>query len=259
MLRLIDSHAHLDGFEELDSALDRARQAGVSAIVAAGMDTHSNRKILEIADRYPGYVYPALGLHPRSLTGVGEKKLAAGLDFIQNNISRIVAIGEIGLDYDKRIVATSPKAWQQHVLFSILELAKQYDKPVSVHALYAWQDTFDVVKQSGVRQAVFHWYAGLINVLDRILDAGYHVSATPATEYHKEHRRAVRHTPMERLLIETDAPVFYGRDPKYRSEPVDILRTLKAVTEIKGMSEDEVAEHTSQTASVFFHLDKTSQ
>ncbi len=256
-LQLIDSHAHLDGLEDLDPAVERARQVGVSAIIAVGMDSHSNQRTLEIADRYPGFVYPALGLHPRALAGLGEEELVAEINFIRDNITRIVAIGEIGLDYDKRVVQTTPKSWQQHVLSSLLEVAKQYNKPVSVHALYAWQDTFDMVKQSGVRNAIFHWYAGLTSVLNRILEAGYHISATPAAEYHKEHRRAVRHTPMERLLIETDAPVFYGRDPKYQSEPADILRSLRAVAEIKGLSEAEVAGQTTKNACLFFGLADT--
>jgi TatD DNase family protein len=255
-LRLIDSHVHLDGLEALDLAVERARQVGVEAIIAVGMGGSSNRRTLEIAERYPRFVYPALGIHPRALAGLGEDEVAAELDFIRENISGIVAVGEIGLDYDKRVVQTTPKSWQQDVLYRLLALAKEYNKPVSVHALYAWKDTFDLVKQSGVNRAIFHWYAGLINVLDNILEAGYLISATPAAEYHKEHRRAVRHAPMDSLLIETDAPVFYGRDPKYRSEPADILRSLKAVSEIKGVTEEMVAEQTAKNACLFFNLDR---
>ena len=255
-MRLIDSHVHVDGLEELDFSTERARKAGVTGIIAVGMDGSSNRRTLEIAERYPGFVYPALGLHPRALAGLGEEEVTAELKFIQENISRIVAVGEIGLDYDKRVVQTTPKPWQQRILCRLLELAKQYNKPVSVHALYAWKDTFDLVKQSGVRQAVFHWYAGLTNVLDSILQAGYLISATPAAEYHKEHRRAIRHMPLENLLLETDAPVFYGRGPKYRSEPADILRSLRAVSAIKGVTEETVAEQTTKNACKFFGLDK---
>jgi TatD DNase family protein len=255
-LRLIDSHVHLDGMEALDLSIERARKVGVVAIVAVGMGGSSNRRILEIAERHPGFVYPALGLHPRALVGVGEEELAAELKFIEDNISKIVALGEIGLDYDKRVVQTTPKLWQQDVLSRLLELAKEYNKPVAVHALYAWKDTFELVKQSGVTQAIFHWYAGFVNVLDSIIKSGFLISATPAAEYHAEHRRAIRKTPIESLLLETDAPVFYGRDPKYQSEPADIIRSLKAVSAIKGMTEEAVAEQTTRTTCRFFGLDK---
>ena len=255
-MQLIDTHVHLDGVEALDSAIEKARQAGVTAIVAVGMGGDSNPRTLEIAGHYPGFVYPALGLHPRALAGLGEADVAAEMDFIRENVSGIVAVGEIGLDYDKRVVQTTPKSWQQDVMCRLLELAKEYNKPVSVHALYAWKDTFELVKQSGVSRAVFHWYAGLTNVLDSILKAGYFISATPAGEYHREHRRAIRRTPLERLLIETDAPVYYGREPKYRSEPADLVRSLKAVSEIKGISEEVAAEQTAKNARMLFGLDR---
>jgi len=255
-LRLIDGHVHLDELETLDFSIERARQVGVVAIIAVGMGGSSNRRILEIAERYPDFVYPALGLHPRALAGLGEEEVAAELNFIKENISKIVALGEIGLDYDKRIVQTTPKPWQQDVLCRLLALAKKYDKPVVIHSLYAWKDGFDLLKQSGVSKAIFHWYTGFVNVLDSMLKAGYLISATPAAEYHEEHRRAIKHTPLESLLLETDAPVFYGRDPKYRSEPADILRSLKAVSAIKGMTEEIVAEQTTCNTCRFFGLDK---
>lgn len=258
-MRLIDSHVHLDESEELGLSIERARQAGVVAIVAVGQGVSSNQRTLEIAERYPGFVYPALGLHPGALAGLGEGEVATEINFIQDNVSRVVALGEIGLDYDKRILSTAPKVWQQDVLRRLLALARQYDKPVVLHSRYAWKDAFDLVQQSGVSRAVFHWYTGFANVLDGILKAGYLISATPAAEYHEEHRRAIRQAPLDGLLLETDAPVYYGRDPKYRSEPADILRSLRAVSAIKGMAETVVAEQTTNNACRFFGLDRWSQ
>jgi TatD DNase family protein len=106
-----------------------------------------------------------------------------------------------------------------------------------------------------VSKAIFHWYTGLVNVLDSMLKAGFLISATPAAEYHQEHRRAIKHTPMESLLLETDAPAFFGKDPKYQAEPADILRSLKAVSAIKGMTVDAVAEQTTLNTCRFFGLD----
>jgi TatD DNase family protein len=258
-LRLIDSHVHLDELEELGLSIERARQAGVVAIIAVGQGGSSNQRTLEIAEQYPFLVYPALGLHPGALAGLGEVEVATEINFIQDNISRVVALGEIGLDYDKRILSTAPKVWQQDVLRRLLALARQYDKPVVLHSRYAWKDAYDLVQQSGVRKAVFHWYTGFTNVLDGILKAGYLISATPAAEYHEEHRRAIMQAPLDGLLLETDAPVYYGRDPKYRSEPADILRSLRAVSAIKGMAEVVVAEQTTNNACRFFGLDRWAQ
>ncbi|TET68860.1 MAG: hypothetical protein E3J40_00380, partial [Dehalococcoidia bacterium] len=105
--------------------------------------------------------------------------------------------------------------------------------------------------------AVFHWFTGFSSVLRGIIDGGYFVSATPAVEYHEEHRRAVREAPLQRLLLETDCPVTYGRAARYESKPADVLRDLEAVSQLKGIDETEIAEQTTRNAINFFSLDIT--
>jgi len=142
----------------------------------------------------------------------------------------------------------SPKELQKEVLKRLLALAKEHGKPMTIHSRYAWKDCFELVKGAGVEKAVFHWFTGFSSVLRDILDAGYFISTTPAAEYHAEHRRAIRETPLEKLLLETDCPVVYGRGIKYRSEPADILRSLRAAAALKGIEEVVVAEQTTYNA-----------
>ncbi len=257
LYKLIDTHAHLDEIiEDIDRAALEARQAGVVAIVAVGQDYDSNLKTLEISERYAGFVFPAFGLHPWSLGNTDAEKMNLTLRQIEGNINRIVAIGEVGLDYDKRVVASAGKERQKEAFRSVLGLAKKYDKAVSVHSRYSWKDSYDLVKEYGIRKAVFHWYTGLSSVLREIINGGYFISATPATEYHDEHRRAVKETPLDNLMLETDCPVTYGRENKFQSYPADVIRTLKAVARLKSLSEDVVAARTTENALRFFSLDK---
>ena len=253
-LRLVDTHAHLDEIEDVDRAIEEAKQVGLVAVIAVGQDYESNIKILEISEKHRGFVHPALGLHPWSLGNMDASKVDLTLHLIEENIGKAVAVGEIGLDYDKRVIASADKERQKEAFKSVLELASKYDKPVSVHARYSWKDSFDLVKESGVKRAVFHWYTGFSSVLREIIAEGYFISATPATEYHDEHRRAVRETPLEKLLLETDCPVTYGRETKYQSRPSDVIRTLKAVAQLKGMAEKIVADQTTHNAVAFFGL-----
>ena len=252
--KLIDTHAHLDEVEDLDRAIEEAKQVGVVAVIAVGQDYESNLKILDISEKHKHFVYPALGLHPWNLGNMDASKVDLTLRLIEDNIEKAVGVGEIGLDYDKRVVAAADKERQKEAFKAVLELARRYDKPVSVHARYSWKDSFDLVKESGVTRAVFHWYTGFSSVLREIIAEGYFISATPATEYHDEHRRAVRETPLENLLLETDCPVTYGRETKYQSRPADIVRSLKAVAQMKGMSEQNIADQTTQNALRFFGL-----
>lgn len=100
MYKIIDTHAHLDEIEELDRVILQAKEAGLEAIIAVGQGIESNQKILEIAAQYPGFVFPALGWHPWYLK---ESEIDANLDFIRANIAQAVAVGEIGLDYHKKV------------------------------------------------------------------------------------------------------------------------------------------------------------
>ncbi len=254
MLKVIDTHAHLDELENLESALHATKKAGVVAIIAVGSKHQSNQKILGISHNHSALVYPALGLHPWELGNLDSTGITLTLKFIEENISQIVAIGEIGLDYDKRVIKVAPKELQKETLKRLLTLARRYAKPITVHSRYAWKDTFELVKEAGIEKAVFHWFTGLSSVLKDILEAGYLISATPATEYHEEHRRAIRETPLDKLLLETDCPVMYGKENKYRSQPADIIRSLKAVAALKGTDESTIARRTTHAAIEFFRL-----
>lgn len=250
MYQLVDSHAHLEELEDLDPAIERAREAGVVAIVAVGSEYRSNNQVLEIAAKHHGFVRPALGLHP-GLLPQAASSLEQELQFIEDHLPHAVAIGEVGLDYHKRVLSVSSKERQHAVFGTLLSLGKRHRKPIIIHSRYAWRDSFALTKEAGVELAVFHWYTGPSNVLSEILDAGYFVSATLAAEYHAEHRRAVKEAPMEKLLLETDCPVVYRG---HRSEPADVARSLLATAELKGLPTDLVAETTTQNAMSLFDL-----
>ena len=255
MYKLIDTHAHLDELKNLDLKLEEAKKAGIIAIVAVGSNRESNIKTLEISQKHRRFVYPALGLHPWELGNLGTFEIYDNLRFIEQNIASAVAVGEIGLDYDKRLLKVASKELQKEVLGRLLNIARKYAKPAIIHSRYAWKDALDLIQDIGIDKAVFHWFTGFSSVLRGIIDGGYLISATPATEYHEEHRRAVKEAPMPRLLLETDCAVTYGRTARYESQPADILRDLEAVSQLKGIDEDTIAEQTTRNAVSFFCLD----
>jgi len=255
--KLIDTHAHLDELSNLDSVLEEAENTGIIAIVAVGSNHQSNIKTLEISQEHNHFVYPALGLHPWELANLETFDIDENLQFIEQNIASAVAVGEIGLDYDKRVLKVASKELQKEVLNQLLHIAKKYAKPAIIHSRYAWKDALHLIQDIGMDKAVFHWFTGFSSVLRDIISAGYFVSATPATEYHEEHRRAIREAPLQKLLLETDCPVTYGRVARYESRPADVLKDLEAVSQLKGIDKTEIAEQTTRNAITFFSLDKT--
>ncbi len=253
-MKLIDTHCHLDEIENLDSVLEEARKAGVTGIIAVGINYETNLRVLELAEKYSDLVFPALGLHPQELPEMDNARVERTLSQIEEHINKAVAVGEIGLDYHKRIRALASRERQQAVLRDVILLAKKYQKPVSIHSRYAWKDALAIATEAGIKDAVFHWYTGPSSVLRDLLAQGYYVSATPAAEYHSEHRRAVREAPLDRLFLETDSPVSYGREDRYTAAPKDVLRSLNAASEITGVDSESLAEQTTQNAIQFFRL-----
>jgi TatD DNase family protein len=253
MNAIIDTHAHLDEIENLEQVVAQAKVAGLEAIIAVGQDLKSNVRTLEIAAQYPGFVYPALGLHPWNIR---EAEVDTNLDFIKANISKAVAVGEVGLDYHKRVREGADKDLQKRVLLELLKIAEDNRKPACIHSRYAWRDAFDLVREAGLEKAVFHWYTGTSSVLRDIISGGYDISVTPAVSYHEEHRRAVKETPLEQLLLETDSPVTYarGREGEFKASPADTMRSLKGAAELKGLNEAELAEITTRNAKRLFGI-----
>jgi TatD DNase family protein len=252
-MELVDTHAHLGDIKNLDEALGRAEEAGVVAVITMGSDRKSNRWVLRESDNYQRAklkIYPAIGLHP---WGLDPSKIEANVRFIEDNVDKAVAIGEIGLDYWYKEVRKSPeKKEQQRELFRrLLETAEKNRKPVSIHSRGAWADCVDMTMETGIEKAVFHWFSGPLDVLEKLLDEGYYVSATPAAAYSKEHRSAIKNTPLENLLLETDSPVAYRGEP---AEPAHVLKTLSAVAELKEITVRKASEMTTENARLVFKI-----
>jgi TatD DNase family protein len=236
--------------EDRDGVIGRAREAGIEAIVAVGGNLETSRATLEWADEFEGYVHPAIGIHPSEWM---DDNVLETLGFIEANLERCVAVGEIGLDYWYREARKSEEIQerQREIYVELLGMAKSHGKPASVHGRGAWEDALELAREHGPERVVFHWFSGPIEVLSEVLDSGYMISATPAAEFSKHHRAALSETPLERVVIETDSPVSYHGK---RAEPSDILLTLRSLAELKGLPEEDVAEVTTVNAKRFFGL-----
>lgn len=239
---LIDGHVHLSEIEHPERAVENALKAGVKRMVAVAMNLDSCRRNLTLADRFPDNVFPAIGYHPWSIKVEDVEDTIA---FISQNLHHCIALGEVGLDYKVKV----KKKLQKTVFSHLLNLAVQHSKPVIIHSRFSYQSTYEMVAEADVEKAVFHWYSGPVDILDKIISKGYHVSATPALAYSIHHQAAMDRAPLERILIETDAPVQYKDQP---SEPADLHETLYHLSRIKKIPEDELAGMVTKNAENFF-------
>jgi TatD DNase family protein len=241
---VIDTHVHLDELPDPQGDIETARQGGVIGMVAVGQDIASNQKTWEIAGRNPGFVFPAMGYHPWRLNPDDDEETLAQMD---THLPQCVALGEVGLDYK----AKTKKKVQKAMFLRILAMAKKHDKPVIVHCRYSHQTAYQMLKEAGIEQAVFHWYSGPLELIPLIAESGYYMSACPALLYNPYHEKAINAVPLSNLLLETDTPVQYQ---ELVSRPVHVQVTLKEAARVKGISAEEIAAQTTKNARRCFGL-----
>ena len=246
---LVDAHCHLDheAFkDDLDKVLERAKEAGVSVVIAQGVNDESNRKVIELSKRYK-MIKAALGLYPldavnveceqeegepplpRSDTGVGET-----LGFIEKSKDDIVAIGEVGIDlkYSKDLKT------QTENFEKIIALAKRIDKPLIVHSRNAEKEVLGILENNSARKVLMHCFGGSMKLVKLAVDLGYYLSIPTNVVRSSHFQKIVEMVPLSHLLLETDAP-YLSPEPGKRNEPANIRLSLKKVAEIKGIDEGE--------------------
>ncbi|MDR0622393.1 MAG: TatD family hydrolase [Deltaproteobacteria bacterium] len=253
---IIDSHAHLfmEAFDEdYEGVLERARQAGVTRIVNVGLETETNREVLRALAKTTG-LHPAVGWHPHEALNFTEACLPE-LER-QLNLPEVVAFGEIGLDYHwgRDYIPAQKKA-----LSRLIELAEGSGKPVIIHCREAWEDFFDLIAphRASLKEILLHCYSGNLADTKRALDLGCHFSYAGAITFKNsaDLRATVPPIPLERLLIETDAP-YLAPHPRRgkRNEPALLTYHAEALGQILDLSPAEVAQLTADNARRLFNF-----
>ncbi|MCY3834341.1 MAG: TatD family hydrolase [Chloroflexi bacterium] len=259
---LVDTHCHLYFHRydaDRDEVLRRARGAGVNRVIVPAIDLESCRQALELATSFDG-VFAAVGIHPNSSAEFDDSVLDALRRFA--GASKVVALGEIGLDY---YWEKSPQAQQWRAFESQLELAIELELPVIIHNRDASADLMKILadwapgapaKLRG-RLGVLHSFSAALDIAERALALGLYLGFTgPITFKNAEELRSVaRRVPVDRLLIETDAP-FLAPQPRRgkRNEPAYVRYINDKVAELHGVSAEEMARQTTRNAERLFAL-----
>jgi len=261
-LAIIDTHAHLymPQFDrDRAEVINRAREAGIAAIVNVGIDLKSSEYAVKLAEVNPG-VFAAVGIHPHEVASVSKVDIKRLIDMAHQK--KVVAIGEIGLDYYR---SHSPRETQHRVLEWQLEVAGESRLPVVIHSRQAERDMVAVLKKwtasaqprdDGIR-GVIHCFSGSIETARQYLDMGFHISLGAYIGYptSKSSHATIRALPLDRLLIETDSPFLPPQSRRgQRNEPSYLPVTVTALAEIKGVSPEVIAQETTANARRVFHL-----
>lgn len=254
---LIDTHCHLDMEpykDDLDEVISRAAEAGVTRILSVGIDLASSRRAVELANRYPG-IYATIGIHPHHADDFTPETAEIFRDLARD--SRVIGYGEIGVDTVKEY---ADKDIQEKALKDQTELAIELGLPIIIHDREAHETVYRSLKERAPLPAggIIHCFSGDAAWADKFMDLGFFISIPGVVTFNKAEdlQEAVRHIPLSYLLVETDGP-FLAPSPYRgkRNEPAYTLYTAQKISEIKGLTLEEVAEATTANAGRLFNLD----
>ena len=272
---MIDTHCHIDDpqyAEGLNAFLAEQRQDGVEYILVPGVDKTSVKDVLEVCDRYPEYLFPALGLHPENVKEDWREQLATikaavdarmhllstvnrQLSTVNSQLSTVnsnlIAIGEIGLDYHWD---TTFKEQQHEALREQMRWAEQYNLPVMIHSRDATEDTLNILREFPSVKGVMHCFSGSHEVAKQVIDMGYYLGIGGVLTFKNcklaEHLVGI---PLERLVLETDAP--YMAPVPYRGKRNEsrwMRHVAERLAEVYNCSVEHIIETTTANAKALF-------
>ena len=264
---MIDTHCHIDDpqyAEGLDAFLAEQRQEGVEAILVPGVDKTSVKDVLEVCNLYPDYLFPALGLHPENVKedwreALGTIKAAVDKSFASTPYtlhatlrhSRLIAIGEIGLDYHWDVTF---KEQQHEALREQMRWAEQYHLPVMIHSRDATEDTLKILREFPAVKGVMHCFSGSHEVAEQVVKMGYYLGIGGVLTFKNcklaEHLVGI---PLEALVLETDAPYMAPVPHRgKRNESRWMRYVAERLAQVYDCSVEHVIEQTTANAKALF-------
>lgn len=247
-----ESHAHYDDGRfknDREEILNLLPSCGIDYVINVGCDMKSSRESIKMAEKYD-YIYAAVGVHPHNAENMKE----SDLDEIRqmSNHKKVVAIGEIGLDF---YYDNSPRDVQRYWFKRQLEIVKELNKPVIIHSRDASQETFDIIKESGVKKGVIHCYSGSAQMAMDYVKMGFYIGVGGVVTFSNAKKlvEVVEAIQLEQILIETDSP-YLSPIPNRgkRNDSRNLQFVVEKIAKIKDISPEKVANITKLNAKQLF-------
>lgn len=250
---IIDAHCHLYYDElasDIDNVIQRAIDAGVSRFVCVGTNVEDSKKCLSITENNDD-IFASSGVHPHDAKDVTEGYTDEIYELME--YESMIAIGEIGLDYYRNL---SEPETQKKVFKELMEVAQDLDKPVIIHNRDADADTLEIIGNYPSVQGVAHCFSSTLETAQAFLEMGYYISFSGNITYKNSHLpEIVKSIPLDRVVVETDSPYLSPEPERGKSnEPSRIIHTLTKLSEIYGLSLEEMAKHTYDNTAELFRL-----
>lgn len=245
-------------YHERDEIINRALDNGVEQMILTGTSIRGSKESAEIAEDYPEILFSTAGIHPHDAKSFNEHSMNELRGLLK--LSHVVSVGECGLDFDRDF---SPRPIQEKCYRAQLELAVEIDKPLFLHERSAFKRFNDITDEylSKLPEAVVHCFTGTLEEAKIYLDKGFYLGFTGAISDEKRFKHleeVIKYTPIDRMMIETDAPFMLPKNmPRIqnrRNEPSFLPYVAQTIAHLKKINVSEVADETIEVARKFFRI-----
>jgi len=230
----IDVHCHLDLLKDIDKVIERARKRNVGIIIANGINFDTNRKVLALAKKFD-IVKAALGIYPIDALKMSVKGIDEEIAFIRRNREKIIAIGEVGLDFKE----SEERKKQEEILSKFVRLSKEINKPIIVHSRRAEEKCVEILEREMAKKVVMHCFCGSKKLIKRIVENSWMLSVPTNVNYSTQFQELVKEVTIHNLLCETDAPFLHPLRQRVNS-PENVVVSYTKIGEIKDLKLEEV-------------------
>lgn len=252
-MKLVDTHTHIYGDKynsDFFEVLKRTKEE-LEFIVSIGYDLESSKKSVELSNKYD-FIYSTVGIHPVDIKEYNDEVEKELIAMVKNN-TKVVAIGEIGLDY---YWMEDPKEIQQDVFRKQLNISRETKLPVVIHTRDALEDTLKILSEYKDIGGILHCFPGSYDSVKSLLDRYYvGVAGVVTFKNNKKTQEMVKQVPLDRVVIETDCPYLTPEPFRgHRNEPTYVKYVAEKIAEIKGISYEEVVKVTTENAKAIYNI-----
>jgi len=252
---MIDAHTHIEWKsydKDRDEVIKKCKKAGLKAIVTSCARNADLEKTFQIVDKYKNYVFACAGLHPEFIKELKEKDVDYFLEKVKENKDKIIGIGEIGLDYNW-IKEDSWQKKQRELFIQLIGFAKELNKPLVIHSRDAHKDVIKILENEDCKQVLLHMFGGK-NFVDSVNDNGWYVSFNTMVLKSKSYRAVLKKMPLERIMLETDAPWLHPDGKDKRNDSTTIRIIAEKIAELRKTDFDTIWNQCGKNAIEFFNL-----
>jgi TatD DNase family protein len=234
----VDVHCHVDFYEDkrIDEIIERCKKSK-TIFVNQGTRKESLEKVIELHKKYPEIAKIALGIYPLDALKLSDKELDERINFIKKNKDKIVAIGEVGLDFHEE--GDNRKIEQIETFKKFIDLSIKLDKPIIVHSRKAEKEAIETLEERYAKKVVMHCFSANFKLIKRAIENKWFLTIPTNVTFSEHFQKIIEIAPIEQLFCETDSPYLHPRKER-DNEPSNVIESYKKIAEIKKMTLKDV-------------------